>query len=93
MDWVTSFFEQHFMINKFNQSWVMLLQYPDFARFNQLYSQVMHWWGLKEMKAIRRMIVPVFAVTLLRPSLTQRIPITDILLYVKNLLYFDFVAE
>jgi hypothetical protein len=40
MDWVTSFLEQHFRIDKFNQLWAMMPPYPGFARFDKPYSQV-----------------------------------------------------
>ena len=92
MDWVTSFLEQHSRIDKFNQLWAMMPPYPGFARFNKPYSQVTQWSG-KEMKALGRVIVPVFAATLLNPSASQRIPFTEALLCVKNLVYFHLMAQ
>jgi len=84
MDWVTSFLEQHSRINKFNQLWAMMPPYPCFARFNKPYSQVTQWSG-NEMKALGRVIVPVFVETLLKPSVSQGIPFTEALLCIKNL--------
>jgi len=40
-----------------------------------------------------RVIVPVFAVTLLNPSVSQRIPFTEALLCVKNFVYFHLMAQ
>jgi len=45
------------------------------------------------MKALGCVIVPVFAVTLLNPSASQRIPFTEALLCVKNLVYFHLMAQ
>jgi hypothetical protein len=84
MDWVPSFLEEHSRIDKVDQLWAMMPSYPGIARFNKPYSQVMHWSG-KEMKALRCVIVPVFAVTLVNPSASQRIPFTEALLCAKDL--------
>jgi len=92
MDWVTSFLEQHSRIDRLNQLWAMMPPYPGFAQFNKPYSQVTQWSG-KEMKAHGRVIVPVFAATLLNPSASQKIPFTEALLCVKNLVYFHFMAQ
>jgi len=92
MDWVTSFLEQHSRINIFNQLWAMMPPYPGFARFNKPYSQVTQWSG-KEMKALGRVIVPVFTATLLNPSASQRIPLTEDLLCIKNIVYFHLMAQ
>jgi len=92
MDWVTCFLEQHSRIDKCNQVWAMMPPYPGFARFNKPYSQVTQWRG-KEMKAVGLMIVPVFAVTVLNPSASQRIPVTEALMCVKNLGYFHLMAQ
>jgi len=45
------------------------------------------------MKALGRVIVPVFAVTLLNPLASQRIPFTRSLLLVKNVVYFHLMAH
>jgi hypothetical protein len=45
------------------------------------------------MKALGRVIVPVFVATVLNPSASQRIPFTEALLCVKNLVYFHLVAQ
>jgi len=66
--------------------------YPGFARFNTPYSQVTQWSG-KEINALGQMIVPVFAVTLLYPLASQRIPFTEALLCVKNFVYFHHMAQ
>jgi len=92
MDWVTSFLEQHSRIDKFNQLWAMKPPYPGFTRFNKPYSQVTQWSG-KEMKALGRVIVPVFAATHLKPLASQRIPFTEALLCIKNLVYFHLMAQ
>jgi hypothetical protein len=65
---------------------------PGFARFNQPYSQVTQWSG-KEMKALGGGIDPVFVATLLNPLASQRIPFTEALLCVKNLVYFHLTAQ
>jgi len=70
MDWVTSCFEQHSRIGKFNQLWAMMAPYPGFAQFNKPYSHVTQSSG-KEIKALGHMIVPVFAVTLFNPLASQ----------------------
>jgi hypothetical protein len=82
-DWVTSFLEQHSRIDKFNQLWAMMPPYASFALFNKPFSQVMQWSG-KAMKALGRVIVPVFVATHVNPSARQRIPFTEALLCVKN---------
>jgi hypothetical protein len=92
MDWVTSFLEQHSIIDKFNQLWAMMPPYPRFARLNKLYSHVTEWSG-KEMKALVRVIVPVLAATLLNTSASQRIPFTAAMLCVKSLVYFHLMAQ
>jgi len=45
------------------------------------------------MKALRCEIVPVFAATLSNPSASQRIPFTEALFCIKNLVYFHFMAQ
>jgi len=45
------------------------------------------------MKALGRVIVQVFAATLLNPSASQRIPFTEALLCVKNFVYFHLMAQ
>jgi hypothetical protein len=92
MNWVTSFLEQHYRIDKFTQLWAMMPPYPGSAQFNKPYSQVTQWSG-KEMKALGCVIVSVFAATLLNPSASQRIPFTEALLCVKNLVYFHLIAQ
>jgi len=92
MDWVMSFPEQHSRIDKINQLWAMMRPYPGFARFNKPYSQVMQWSG-KEMKAQGHVIFPVIAATLSNPSASQRIPVTEALLRVKNLVYLHLMAH
>jgi hypothetical protein len=45
------------------------------------------------MKALGRVIVPVFAASLLTPLVSQRIPFTEALLCAKNLVYFHHMAQ
>jgi len=92
MDWKMSFLKQHFRIEKFNQRWAMMLQYPGFAQFNKPYGQVTHWRG-NETKELRCMIVPVFVATLLHPLASQRIPFTEALLCIKNLVKFHLMRK
>jgi hypothetical protein len=92
IDWVTSFLEQHSRICKFNQLWAMMPPYSGFARFNKPYSKVRQWSG-KEMKALGHLIVPVFTATLLNPSASHRIPLTEALLCIMNLVYFHLMAH
>jgi len=66
--------------------------YCGFARFNKPYSQVTQWSG-KEMNALGRVMVPVSAATLPNPSESQKIPFTEALLCVKNLVYFNLKAQ
>jgi len=89
---VTSFLEQHSMIDKCNQVWAMMPPYPCFSQFNKPYSQVTQCSG-KEMKALRHMIVPVFAATLSNPLARLRIPFTAALLCVKDLVNFHLMAQ
>ena len=84
---VMSFLEQHSRIDKFNQLWPVMPPYPVFAWLNMPQSQLTRWCD-KEMKALRRVTVPVFVATLLNPSLNQKIPLTEALLYVNNVVYF-----
>jgi len=91
IDWVTCSLEQLSRINKSNQLWAMMLLYPGFARFNKAYSQVTQWSG-KEIKALRRVIVPVLMATLLNPMVSGMIPFTKALLCVKNIAYCDLMA-
>jgi len=92
MDWIPSILEQHSRIARFNQLWARMPPYPGFASFNKPYSQVTQWSG-KEMKALGRVIVPDFAATLLKASVSQKIPFTNALLCVKNLVYFHPMAQ
>jgi len=91
-DWVTSFLEQHSRIDRLNQLWAMMPPYPGFARINKPYSPVTQWTG-KEMNALWRVVVPVLAVTLLNPSASERIPFTEAVLCVNNLVYFHLTAQ
>jgi len=90
--WVTSFLEKHSMIDKFNQIWAMMPPYRGFAWFNMPSSQVTQCSG-KKMKALRRVIVPVFVATLLIPLASQQTPFTDALLCVKILVYFHLMPQ
>ena len=92
MDWITSFLEQHSRIDRFNQLWAIMLRYAGFAPFLKPYSQVTQWTG-KETKALGHVIVPVFVVTLLNTSASQRIPFTEALLCVTNFVYFQLMAQ
>jgi len=47
----------------------------------------------KEMQALGCVIVPVFTVTLLNPSASQKIPFTEALVCIKNLAYFHLMAQ
>jgi hypothetical protein len=78
-------------MEKFNQLWGIMAPYSGFDRFNKPYSQAMQC-SRKEMKALRHMIGPVFAATLLNPLLSQMISFTDILICIKNLEYFNLMA-
>jgi len=92
IDWVMSFLTHHSRINKFNQLWATIPPYPAFHQFNRPCSQVTQW-SSKEITALQRVIVPVFAVTLSNPLASQRIPFTDALLCVKNFVYFHLMAQ
>jgi len=70
----------------------MLPPYLSIAGFNKPYSQVMQWSG-KSMKALGHMIVPVLAETLLYTSVNQRIPFTEGLLCINNLVYLPLMAH
>lgn len=91
MDWVPSFLRQHSRFAKFNKLWVLMPPYPGFAQFNKPYCQVTQWSGEK-IRTLSCAIVPVFAVTLLNLSASQRIPCTEALLCIKILEYFHLVA-
>jgi len=91
-NWVTSFLEHHFTINKFNQLSAMMPPYPAVAQFINPYSQIT-LWSRKEIQALRCVIVPVFVATLLNPSANQRIPFTEVLLCMKNLVNFHLSAQ
>jgi len=88
---VESILEQHSTIDTFNQLWAMIPPYPGFARFNNPYCWVMRWSGKEEI-ALGRVIVPVFAVTLMNPSVSQMIPFTEALLCVKTFVYLHPLA-
>jgi len=45
------------------------------------------------MKALRRVIVPVLAATLFNPLASQRIPLTEALLCVQNLVYLHLMSQ
>jgi hypothetical protein len=92
MDWATSFLEHYSRIDEFNQHWEMIAQHPDFARLNKPYRQGTEW-SWKELKALGRVSVPVFAVSLLSPAASQSIPFTEALLCVKNFVYIHLMAQ
>jgi len=92
MDWVTFFLEQHCKIDKFNLLWVMMPSYPGFARFNKPHGQVTQKSGT-EMKPPRRVIVSVPVAILFNPPASERISFTDVLLCIKNLVYFHLLAQ
>jgi hypothetical protein len=70
----------------------MILPYAGFAQFNKPYSLVTQWSG-NEMKALGRVIVPVFAATLLNPSVTQMIPFPQAMVFVKNSVYCHLMPQ
>jgi len=88
----TSFLKHHSRFDKFNQLWAMMPPYPGFAQFNKPYNQVTEWSG-KEMRALGRVIIPLLVVTCLNPSASQRIPFTEDLLCVKNLVCIPLMAQ
>ena len=45
------------------------------------------------MKSLGRVIVPVLVATLLNPSASEKIPFPEALLWVKNLVYFHYMAQ
>jgi hypothetical protein len=92
INWIMSFLEQHSRIDKFNQLWAMMPPYPGFTGFNKPYSKMMQSSG-KEMKALGRVIVPGFVGTHFNLSASQRIPFTEALLCVKNLVYFHLMSQ
>jgi len=92
MDWVTSFLKQHSSIDKFNQLWVMIPPYTGFARCNKPYSKVTPSSG-NEMNSLWYVSVPVLAATLINPSAGQRIPLTEALLCVMDLVYYHLMAQ
>jgi len=92
MHWVMFFLEQHSMIDKFNWLWALMPPDPGFTRFIKPSCQVTQWSGT-ETKALGRVIVPVFAVTLSKHSVSHRIPSTDALLCIKNIEYFHLMAQ
>jgi hypothetical protein len=79
MDWVTSFLEQHSRIAKFNQLGAIMSPYSGLAPFDKLYNQGTKLTG-REIEALRRVSVPVFAATVLNPLASKRIPFTETLL-------------
>jgi hypothetical protein len=50
-------------------------------------------WSGEKMKAHGRLLHPVSAANLLNPSANQRIPFTEALLCIKNLVYFHLMAQ
>jgi len=57
INWVTSFLEQHCLIDKFSELWAMVPSYPGFAQLNKPYSQVTQC-SSKEMKVLGQVIFP-----------------------------------
>ena len=92
MNWETFFLEQHSRIDKFNEFWVMMRPSPGFAPFNTPYSQVTPSSG-EEMKAVGHVIVQVVAAPRFNLSVRQRIPFTEPLLFVKNLVDVHLLAQ
>jgi len=92
MNWVTSFLELHSRMKKFNQLWAMMPPNPGFARFNKPYIQVTQW-SVKEMNVLRRVIVPASVATLSNCLVSRKIPFTEALLCVKNIVYFHLLAQ
>jgi len=90
--WVTSFLEQHSRIDWLNQLWVMMTPDPGFTQFNKPFSVVTRRIGTVK-NALRHVIFSVSAVTLLKPLASQRIPFTEALLCVKNIVYFHLMAH
>jgi len=91
MDWVMFFLKQHSRIDIFSQLWAMMPPCSGFTQFNKPCSQVMQWSG-KEMKALGRVVVPVFVAIFSMHLASQRIPLKEALLSVKNLVYFHLMA-
>jgi len=92
MDWGMVFLKKHSRIDKFNMLWVMMPPYPGFAQINKPYSQVTQW-SVKQMKALRHVMVPVFTATLGNPSVSQRISFTEALSCINNLVYGSLMAQ
>jgi len=92
MEWIVAFLEHHKLMPRFNELWRLVPAYPGFVQFNKPYTAVSQWQG-KEMKALGRVIVPIFSATLITPSAAQKGPFKDAILCVKGFVYFHLMTQ
>ena len=90
--WVKYFLEQHSRIDKFNQLWAMMAQFPGIAQFNRPYSQMTQWSG-NDMKAPRHMIGAVNVATVSYSLVSRMIPSTEVQLCVNSSVHLQIMAQ
>jgi hypothetical protein len=71
MKWIVSFLKQHQRLDRFDAIWTAVPAYPGLLKFNKAYGAVIQWTG-KEMRALCRILLPVFAATLSNPTTTEK---------------------
>ena len=67
MEWLVKFLQSHAWLQRFNQIWRQMPSFPGFLKFNKDYTAVSQWQG-KEMRSLGRVLLPVLAASLRRPT-------------------------
>jgi Plavaka transposase len=96
MDWIVGFLEYHKLMDRFNKLWLRVPPYPGLLQFGKPYTAISQWQG-KEMKALGKIILPVFAATLsnLGPTTTstQKSAFKEAILCIKALVNFHLMSQ
>ena len=92
MKWIIPFLKDHKRIARFDAIWSIVPAYPALLRFNKPYTAVSQRQG-KEMRALGRVLLPVFAATLSNPSAAEKNKFKDAILAVKAIIYFHLMAQ
>jgi hypothetical protein len=83
MKLIVLFLKQHKRLDRFDAIWIAVPAYAGILKFNKAYGAVSQWTG-KEMRALGRILLPVFAAMLSNPTTTEKAIFRDAILASKR---------
>jgi DNA-directed RNA polymerase subunit N (RpoN/RPB10)/oligoribonuclease (3'-5' exoribonuclease) len=92
MKWIVVFLKEHKRMDRFDAIWMAVPAYPDLLKFNKTYAAVSQWTG-KEMRALGRILLPVFSAALWGPTSSEKPKFTQAILCVKAMIHFHLMAQ